>query len=92
MTVRELREMLEEYPDYMEILIRTDHDGYRELNVRANVGILDYLGDNPIYGDDFSDFVYAALADHEEDPYDDEAINHIIDVYADELAPKLILE
>lgn len=91
MTVGELREMLEDYPDDLEILIGTN-SGYQALDVIADVGILDYWGDEPIYGDDFSDFIYTALEEHGNDVDDDGAISHIVEVYADELTPKLILE
>ena len=91
MTVRGLRKMLEDYPDDLEILIGTNN-GYHALDLIASVGILDYWGDEPIYGDDFSDFIYAALEEHGRDVNDDGAISDIMAVYEEELTPKLILE
>lgn len=91
MTVRELKELLEDYPDNLEILIGTSN-GYDAFDVIASVGILDYWGDEPIYSDDFSDFIYAALEEHGKDVDDDGAIADIMAVYEEELTPKLILE
>lgn len=91
MTVGELKEMLAGYPDGLEIMVRTSQ-GFEELNVTADIGILDYWGDNAIYGDDISDFVFAALEEQGEDPDDDGAIADIMAVYEEELTPKLILE
>ena len=91
MTVRELKEVLEKYSDDLAILIRTD-SGYHAFDVIADVGILDYLGEEPIYGDDISDFVYAAIAQHGKDPYKDASVSYVLEVYEEELTPKLILE
>ena len=91
MTVRELRKMLEDYPDNLELIFRT-FNGYQDFDVIASVGIMDYWGDEPIYGDDFSDFIYTALEEHGRDVNDDGAISDIMAIYEEELTPKLILE
>lgn len=91
MTVGKLKKMLEDYPDDLDIMIRTK-EGFEELNVFAGIGIVDYWGDNAIYGDDISDFVLAALEGRDEDPNDDEAVAYVIALYEDKLTPKLILE